>query len=227
MDFSDTGLPIELKRIKGQRSIRIRVYSHQNRIVVTAPYLVSRKSIKQFVWKQLDWIKKHFRPIDFRASDLSVLLWGRKFKLSFEESNKSGFQIENGKVILFAPASKLVTYEDKWRWLNRFYLEQMKIAANPLVLKWQKVMSAPVKTLHFRKMSSRWGSCSPYNGRVCLNSELAKYPPEALEYVIVHELAHFFVSDHGPKFKALLNHYLPHWKTGKQLLDTPNFFALD
>ena len=44
--------------------------------------------------------------------------------------------------------------------------------------------------LAYRNMKSRWGSCQPSTGRICINVRLALYPPECLEYVVVHELCH-------------------------------------
>ena len=54
--------------------------------------------------------------------------------------------------------------------------------------------------LAYRNMKSRWGSCQPSTGRICINVRLALYPPECLEYVVVHELCHLLVHGHGPGF---------------------------
>ncbi|WP_411969794.1 M48 family metallopeptidase [Paracoccus sp. DMF] len=45
-----------------------------------------------------------------------------------------------------------------------------------------------------------------------MNLELIKKPPQCLEYVIVHELAHFFERNHTEQFVALLDRMLPHWR---------------
>lgn len=37
-------------------------------------------------------------------------------------------------------------------------------------------------------------------------------PLEVLEYVIVHEMAHLLVPNHSPRFTALMDRYLPHWR---------------
>ena len=54
-------------------------------------------------------------------------------------------------------------------------------------------------------MTSRWGSCQPATGRICINVRLALYPPECLEYVVVHELCHLRERGHGPAFQALMD----------------------
>ncbi|MCV2446748.1 M48 family metallopeptidase [Paracoccus sp. DMF] len=55
-------------------------------------------------------------------------------------------------------------------------------------------------------------TCNIEARRVWLNLELIKKPPQCLEYVIVHELAHFFERNHTEQFVALLDRMLPHWR---------------
>ena len=88
-----------------------------------------------------------------------------------------------------------------------------------LVQKWAPVMGVRPKTLAYRNMRSRWGSCTPDTGRVCINVRLALYPPQCLEYVVVHELCHFIVRNHGAGFKMLMDKYLPNWRESKKILE--------
>jgi predicted metal-dependent hydrolase len=53
----------------------------------------------------------------------------------------------------------------------------------------------------------RWGSCTPADRSVRISSRLASLPQWVLDYVIVHELAHLVVIDHGPDFRALEARY--------------------
>ena len=52
-----------------------------------------------------------------------------------------------------------------------------------------------------------WGSCSPADGRIRVSNRLAAMPVWVLDYVLVHEMAHLEVPDHGPKFHEILNRY--------------------
>ena len=87
-----------------------------------------------------------------------------------------------------------------------------------LVAKWEPIMGVKVGSLAYRNMRSRWGSCQPSTGRVCINIRLALYPPQCLEYVVVHELCHFLESGHGPRFKALMTQFLPDWEKTRKIL---------
>lgn len=64
---------------------------------------------------------------------------------------------------------------------------------------------------------TRFGSCSRQN-RICFSWRLMSYPKEAIDYVVVHELAHLTHKNHGPQFYALIAEILPDWKMRRQLL---------
>lgn len=81
-----------------------------------------------------------------------------------------------------------------------------------LIAAWEPIMGVKAKTVVYRNMKSRWGSCQPATGRICINVRLALYPPECLEYVVVHELCHLLERGHGPKFHALMDVFMPDWK---------------
>ena len=71
-------------------------------------------------------------------------------------------------------------------------------------------------------MTSRWGSCNHIKGNLNFNLWLINAPPRCIEYVIIHEFAHFIHPDHSPKFHALLDALMPDWRERrKQLNDTP------
>lgn len=90
-----------------------------------------------------------------------------------------------------------------------------------LIQKWEPVLGVRAGKLVYRSMKSRWGSCQPSTGRICINTRLALYPPECLEYVVVHELCHLRERGHGPGFYALLDAALPGWKEARARLKLP------
>lgn len=63
----------------------------------------------------------------------------------------------------------------------------------------------------------RFGSCSS-KGRLCFSYLLMRYPEAAIDYVVVHELAHLVYMDHGPRFYALVASVLPDYRERAELL---------
>jgi predicted metal-dependent hydrolase len=62
--------------------------------------------------------------------------------------------------------------------------------------------------IRFQKMKNKWASCSSA-GRITFNKDLLRKERQFCEYVIVHELIHLHVPNHGSLFKALLSAYIP------------------
>ena len=87
-----------------------------------------------------------------------------------------------------------------------------------LIEQWEPILGVKAGRLDYRKMKSRWGSCQPSTGRICINVVLALYPPECLEYVVVHELCHLLVSGHGPQFNEIMDRVMPDWRQRKAKL---------
>lgn len=105
------------------------------------------------------------------------------------------------------------TDEEKRQWK-----ETVSVFAPVLVEKWEDILKVKSNKLVYRNMKSRWGSCQPSTGRICLNTRLALYPPECLEYVVVHELCHLLVRGHGKDFHELMTAVMPDWKTRRAKL---------
>lgn len=68
-------------------------------------------------------------------------------------------------------------------------------------------------------MKTRWGTCNTTQKRVWFNVQLAEKPKECLEYVILHELAHLKVSNHGMAFRAIMDKHMPQWQEVKKKLN--------
>ncbi len=69
-----------------------------------------------------------------------------------------------------------------------------------------------------RDMKTRWGVCKPAANQITLNLRLAQKPIQAIQYVILHEYAHFFVMGHGKDFWEVVQKYMPDYKERKKLL---------
>ncbi len=64
---------------------------------------------------------------------------------------------------------------------------------------------------------TRFGSCNAKNG-LCFSYRLMMYPKEAIDYVVVHELAHIRHHDHSQRFWDLVETYMPDYKIRRKML---------
>ena len=88
-----------------------------------------------------------------------------------------------------------------------------------LCKKWEKKLRVDIKRIQIREMKNKWGSWSS-KGVLTLNKELLSLPLKCAEYVIVHELLHRIIPNHGRTFKTLLYVYLPNWEELHRYLNT-------
>jgi len=65
----------------------------------------------------------------------------------------------------------------------------------------------PSEVVWSDRQMTRWGSCSPGERRIRISRRLATMPGWVLDSVLVHELAHLEVADHGPAFQRLVGRY--------------------
>jgi predicted metal-dependent hydrolase len=70
-----------------------------------------------------------------------------------------------------------------------------------------------------RPMKNKWASCSAA-GRLNFNSELLNFDSDVADYVIVHELLHFFVPNHGRLWKSLMRAHLGSYESVAEYLNS-------
>ena len=87
----------------------------------------------------------------------------------------------------------------------------------PLVRLWAQRMGVQPAGITITAARTRFGSCSGKN-RLSFSLYLMAYPETAIEYVVVHELAHIRHHDHSPAFYREVEAYLPDWRARRALL---------
>lgn len=94
---------------------------------------------------------------------------------------------------------------------------QNKDAFKGRVLEWANKLDIEVRSLSIRPMRNKWASCS-LRGNLSFNSELVDLDREVGNYVIVHELLHFFVPNHGKLWKSLMRAHLGEYEAVRDRL---------
>jgi predicted metal-dependent hydrolase len=91
---------------------------------------------------------------------------------------------------------------------------------------WVEKLSVSPRVVRIQKMSSKWGSCS-HRGTITLASDLGRESTRFQDVVIVHELLHLRIRNHGKLFRALMAAHVPGWqgrsdRAGRCTFDEPN-----
>ena len=138
-----------------------------------------------------------------------------------------------GKTLVYVPArmskadvdiyvAELVAKLDK-REEQSASQEQLALRARQISIKYLQMdvfetHKVPVTVRWVTNQNSRWGSCTPSEGTIRLSHRLQSMPQYVIDCVLLHELAHLLVADHGPKFKALIARH-PEYARASAFLD--------
>jgi hypothetical protein len=187
---------------------------------------MSLDTIRVFAISKLGWIKQQQQKLREQERETpreyldreSHYVWGKRYLLKIVEQD----------------AAPIVSLQHSTLWLQvrpgtdearkqavvaEWYREQLKEAAPPLIAKWEPLMGVQVARFFVQHMKTRWGSCNPTAGSIRLNSELAKKPPECLEYIVVHEMVHLLEPTHNQRFVAIMDRLLPQWQSHRDSLN--------
>lgn len=220
MQAQNTKIEIIRKNIK---HIYLRVLP-DNTVRVTAPKRTSQKTINSILDARKDWIQASLRKQEKRNqlqpiynSGETHYIQGKPYVLHIQQSTiKQEVFIENNKLVIKIKASYTNNVVENL--INEWHRNNLKQQLPHMIKKWEKRMQVEVKDFGIKKMKTRWGSCNIQAQRIWLNLALAKTPLECLEYVLVHEMVHLLEPSHNHRFKSLMTHFLPEWRTHEQTL---------
>ena len=116
------------------------------------------------------------------------------------------------RVLARPPATPPIEASD----LEVLLLERMLTELHTL---WTARLNEPGVTWKLRRMKTLWGVCHFSKRQITYARMLALKPRELVEYVVVHELTHLKVHNHGPAFKALMDARLPNWRQLRRRLN--------
>jgi predicted metal-dependent hydrolase len=218
-------LSLQLNR-KAIKNLHISVLPPDGRIRVSAPEQMTDTAIRMAVVSRIPWIKKQQR--DFaaqpRQSDREMVggechyFWGKRHRLNvIERAGRHQVSVSGGKIHLFVNPGTSVA--NKALLLTEFYRAELKARIEKLLPEWNKRVAVEPSDWSVKKMKTKWGSCNVGAKRIWLNLELAKKPPECLEYILVHELVHLLERRHNERFRAHLDKLLPNWRERRDLLN--------
>lgn len=220
--LNDIVVDVTQKKIK---NIHLSVYPN-GQVKISAPLHMNQETLRSFLISKLGWIKEKQSKFQNQARETprdcinreSHYVWGRRYLLKVIESDAPPkIILSHSEMLLYVRAKSSQAY--KQAVIDEWLRMELKKALPPLLEKWQPIMGVKVNKFFVQKMKTRWGSCNYTQGNVRFNSQLAKKPPQCLEYVVVHELAHLLEPSHNARFHSLMSQFLPNWKLIKAELN--------
>ena len=220
--ISDIPIQIHRKKIK---NMHLYVKPPSGEVTVSAPLKMTDEAIERFVLSKLSWIEKQVnkfknQPHQFEREYLSgetLYIWGKPHYIQTEYGLKNSLTLSGDKAILTVRKESTATQREKF--VREWYRELLKTEVALLLPKWEKITGLKAATWQIKHMTTRWGTCNVKTGKIWLSLQLAKKPPECLEYVILHELTHFIEKKHNERFTSHMDKHMPMWKEVKAMLN--------
>ncbi len=219
-------LTVDIVR-KSIKNLHLGVYPPDGRVRVATPLSVTDDSVRLFVIAKMPWIRRQQSKFADQARQTdriyvrreSHYVWGQRYLLNtIDHMASPRIELRGTRLDLYARPN--LGEAGRRRVLTAWYREQLKDRLPDLLSKWEPIMGVTVTEWGVKQMKTKWGTCNVDAGRIWLNLELAKKPLPCLEYVVVHEMTHLLERNHTPRFRALLDEFIPNWRTVREELNT-------
>ena len=212
------GLHAEVTR-KAIKHVHLSVLPPAGKVRVAAPQGMPLDTIRLFLLSKLAWIRSQQRKLQAQERETpreflnkeSHYLWGTRYLLEIARADAAPTVSRSPRKLYLQvrPDADQARCEEV---LDAWYRQQVRDAVPALLEKWEPLLGVKANRVFVQRMKTKWGSCTPRSGYIRLNTDLAKKPPECLEYIVVHELLHLLEPTHNARFSALMDSHLPNWQ---------------
>lgn len=225
--YGGEDIPFELT-FRPRRQLAINVHPDRT-VTVVSPEARSIEEVLARVQKRAGWIarqRRHFasfHPLPharrFINGETHYYL-GRQYRLKVTEAAKESVKLK-GRYLIVETQRRSAAARARVL-LERWYKGRAEEIFRTRLLRCLKEAASlrmPPPKIVIRRMGKRWGSCTE-TGNILINVELIKTPLDCIEYLIMHELCHLRVHNHGSAYFRLLTRCMPDWQRRKARLDS-------
>ena len=238
-------VPVTVTR-KRVRNLNLRVHADGS-VTLSIPLRASADTAQEFLDRRADWIRERVERREARAAvplvpptgaDAGTLpLWGELVDAAevlglktgagpstfarFIEGTGDAAGDGNRRAATAAQALAELGPEELSARVGELYRREVARVLPDAVARIEAVMGVHTSRWSVRRMTSRWGSCTPKTGAIRISGALAAYPPACLDYVVAHELTHLLEPSHNARFHALLDRFYPRNREVAAILKHP------
>jgi predicted metal-dependent hydrolase len=175
---------------------------------LSAPAGTHPSTVRAFLRENAGWVQKKLRELDLTSRKLLPPVPGRNETLSFrgvelpvlwEHGAFPRVRVDGPEMVVSLNLDHPEVTRHAQRAMRNFLVREIRREASRYVGYYGMLIGKTPSAFRFAPMRTLWGSLSS-GGRMALDLSLILAPPKALEYVIVHEMCHLWVRNHGPRF---------------------------
>lgn len=210
----------DVSLIRSTRRRNLSLEITRDGVFARAPMRMSRKAIIEFIQKKHNWINKHLGTLPPAPEQLlvtemdSLLLLGQQIPFDIRADQRGKPLLSDYGLILPVLKSHLPLEVSAKTKLIKWYKSAALAQIQHRVDFYSEEMAVPkekINRVKVRDYKRRWGSCDA-KGILSFNWRIIMAPPEMLDYVVVHELAHCHEFNHSKRFWSIVEQQIPDWK---------------
>jgi predicted metal-dependent hydrolase len=213
---------------RNQRNVRLSV-REDGVVHISTPWRCPPGLVKDALKEHAAWLAASIEKIEaakalkasaLEQNTLRAMFLGEYYDISIRRSamnygvqwSEAGFDVEIPEGVDKHDEMELIaTLFTDW------YASKASKHLPPRIMSFAKKMQVQVNRITIRNQKTRWGSCSA-RGNLNFSLRLLMMPPEVIDYIIIHELAHLTELNHSPRFWAIVQRFDPYYKTHKAWL---------
>jgi predicted metal-dependent hydrolase len=222
-------VPVTVIR-SSRRTFQISV-SPEDGVVFRVPLRASWASADELLKSRAQWIDRMLSRVKERARHASVqgfqngavfFILGKPRVLHWDEKDAQWPKLSEASDGWWITFPINMTDHDRVSAAKKALFLWFKRQAEeflPLRLElWSSRMELVLPSLTLKKPKRLWGSCNKHRRSVNLNWKIVSFPPEIIDYVIIHELGHLKVADHSRQFWDGVEKICPAWRERRKWL---------
>jgi len=208
-------LAIEYRLSPRRKSIGIQV-TVEGKVVVSAPRGTSKANLTRALAKHRAWIETKVAERQAAWGQLregEAYFLGQPLRLTVVPGAKGAVSHHRNEIRVPLPGDTAL-----WPLLKAWYREQALARLQERVRHYGGRLGLSPGPVELKSWKRRWGECHP-DGTLKFNWRLIMLPPEVIDYVVVHELAHLKVTGHNPRFWGQVAALLPDYAARRRWLN--------
>ncbi len=205
----DPPIAVTLRRSAQARRISLRVSAVDGRVTLTLPRGLPEREALDFARSKQSWLQGHLEdraPHVRVAPGADIPVEGQVYRLEAG----TGRRVTATQDTLLVPGGQPARLQ---AWLKTLARDRLVTASD----RYSAALGRPYSRITLRDTRSRWGSCSSTAG-LSYSWRLIMAPPDVLDYVAAHEVAHLEQMNHSPAFWAVVAELMPEYETHRSWL---------
>lgn len=201
---------------KKVKNITLR-FDEQGHFIVVCNAFVPKDKIEEVLGEKIEWILINQAKAQKRANQMDrtahqIFILGEAIQVHKIAHHYNDVKLEGTELYVYYVDELFIE-----KLMEKFLNAYVKKVVEPYIIHYSRVFHEDYgiqpPQIKFRDLKGKWGSCQPTKGIITLSQKLVHTPKRFIEYVVLHEFAHFIQPNHSKSFYYVVEKYMSDYKT--------------